>query len=149
MLSLKSLIKLFCIGILPLIVGFVMNYAILYLPIPGFVSILLGLLFFALWGYLSFKIADSNRNPIIQALILCVFGLLMLVLLLYQELIMGEYFANLIGFASQMFFLPFLSTISSIVVPFLNVITMSPIYVVVWIAMFIISCIGCLVKCRK
>ncbi len=145
--------KLLGAGVLPLAVGFAFNYLILYLPLPGFLLLPIELALLVLWGYLAFKLSTPEKNPFAQSLMLCVFGLLMLALVLYQELCLGRYFANIVGFGTQMYFLPLLTLAAQITVPvmrsFMEVIRVWPAYIVVWILMFAASCAGCFLKRRR
>lgn len=68
-------IRLIVIGIMPLILGFVLNWLLMILPITGFFILLLSLLFLIVWGYAAFKIASPSRNFILQAFLMCIFGL--------------------------------------------------------------------------
>lgn len=142
-------IRLIGIGIVPLIVGFVLNWLMTILPITGFFMSLLSLLLLIIWGYAAFKISSPSGNFVLQAFLMCVFGLLMLILVLYQELAMGEYWGNLIGYGSQLFFAPWILPASTVIIPFMSVIRIWPMYIAIWIALFISGCIGCFVKQRK
>lgn len=142
-------IKLIGVGIIPLFLGFLLNWLMTILPITGFVSILLGLLLLLVWGYCSFKLSSPTQNFILQAFSMCAFGLLLLILVLCQEIIVGAYWNNVIGFATQMFFLPWISLAAFITGPFMNVIRLWPMDMVIWISLFVISCVGCFLKRRK
>ena len=145
----KYMLKLFLVGVFPLILGIAKNYLLPLLPISGFIMLLIDLLVLILWGYLSFKVATSEYNSVVQSVILCSFGLLMLGLVLYQELTMNGYFDNVIGFIPQMFFLPFISIPTMFILPNMDKIVLSPIYIGVWICLFVVSNVGCYIKCRK
>ena len=133
------------LGFLPLVLGFLLNW-MMALPIPGIFYTLLSILLLVGWGYLSFKVSSPSSNPFLQALLACSFGLLMLMLVLYQELVMGRYWGNLIGSGTQFFFLPWLSLASTIISPLMHTVRMWLMYVTVWIGLFISSCIGCFKK---
>ena len=137
------------LGVLPLVLGFLLNWAMMILPISRIFYILLSILLLVGWGYLSFKVSSPSSNPFIQALLMCSFGLLMLMLVLYQELVIGRYWGNLIGSGTQFFFLPWLSLASTIISPLMHTVRMWPMYVTVWIGLFISSCIGCFKKRNK
>lgn len=141
--------KLLIVGILPLVVGFAFNYAVLYLPVSGFLLLLVELALLVLWGWLAFKLSLPEKNPMVQAFFLCAFGLLMLALVLYQELGMGQYWRNLIGVGTQIYFLPLLTLAVSIVGPFMEVIRAWPAYIAAWVGMFAAGCLGCLVRRRR
>ena len=84
-------VKLLCAGILPLIVGWIFHFLLLYSPLPIWFYRLAGLALLAGWAYLAYRLSDSGKNPVLQAFFLSAFGLLMLVLALYQEIGMGQY----------------------------------------------------------
>ena len=141
--------KLLGAGVLPLAVGFAFNYLILYLPLPGFLLLPIELALLVLWGYLAFRLSVREKNPIGQAFLMCAFGLLILALVLYQELVLGQYWGNLVGFGTQMYFLPLLTLAATIARPFMEVIRVWPIYILIWIGMFFVSCAGCFLKRRR
>ena len=91
-----------------------------------------------------FEVSDPGRDPVMQAFLLSAFGLVMLALALYQELVAGQYWPGRVGFGTQMYFLPFLSLASSIVNRFFSRIW--PDYIVVWLGIFLAGWAGCLAK---
>ncbi len=147
---LRKLSVLFAVGVLPLVVGVLLHFLVTFIPITGSLRILFDLTLLVLWGYLAYKFASSDVNFVLQAVVLSLFGLVVLALLLYQELVLGYYWPNIIGIGTQAFFLPWLSLSSAIVVPFFGsaTITFVPIYAVAWCVMFASCCIGCGLKCR-
>ena len=74
------------------------------------------------------------------------FGLLMLALTLYQELVMGSYWGNILGYGTQMFFLPWLSLAAFMAAPFTNIIRIWPLYIIIWAGLFLTGCVGCIRK---
>ena len=139
------------LGVLPLVLGFFYNWMLTTLPVRGILYLLLPVLLLVGWGYLSYRVASSSSNPFLQALLTCSFGLVILVLVLYQELAMGQYWGNLVGIATQFFFLPWISLASSVmslISPFVHSIRVWPLYVIIWIGLLAVSCFGC-VKKRK
>lgn len=126
-------------GVLPLLLGFLLNWSMLAFPITGLITQLLALLFLLMWGHLSFKLSTSAKSPILQAFLMCAFGLLMLALVLYQELVMGRYWGGLVGFGTQMFFLPWISLGFLVARPLMSVVRLWPIYVLIWSGLFITS----------
>ncbi len=143
-------IRLIGWGILPVVVGFIENWLLTSSPlgIPGFISRLLSLFLLILWGYSAFRLSDPAHNPIMQALWMCSFGLLMLILVLYQELVLGAYWRNIIGVGTQMFFLPWISLASAILLPFTSGIRLWYLYIMIWVVLFLASSIGCFKKKR-
>lgn len=146
-------LQLILLGIIPLVVGYILNYAILYLPISDLLMNILELGFLFLWGYLAYLVSAPEKNSVMQAFVLCAFGLLMLILVLYQELIIKQYWLNIFGFASQMYFLPFLTLVSTLLTFFVQLfmpaIRIWPFYAAIWICMFAVSCAGCLLKQKE
>lgn len=139
-------VKLFCAGILPLLVGLIFNFIILNFPFTGIPVLIIELALIIGWGFLAFRASNSEKHPMMQAFLLSAFGLLMLALVLYQELGMGQYWGNYIGFGTQIYFLPLLSLVSSIMSPFMTVIRIWPMYIVIWAVMFLAGCAGCYMK---
>ena len=140
--------KLLTAGVLPLLVGYLLNFLLLRLPFP-LPLMLSGLVLLGLWGVLAYRLSDPGRRCFPQGLALCAFGLGMLALVLWQELALGEYWLNPVGFASQMYFLPALSAASAVMAPFLKVVTPWPLYIGEWLSLLAVSCTGCLLKRRR
>lgn len=149
----RKTIKLIFLGMIPLVVGYALNFAAPLLPVSGLILsvIEVGLLF--LWGWLAYRASSPEKNSVVQALLLCSFGLLLLVLALYQELVMGQYWKNFIGSVTQIYFVPFLTiaaaALTSLVRLFLPTDQVWPFYVAIWGCMFAVSYAGCFIKSRK
>lgn len=100
---------LFCLGLIPLGLGFLMNSWIMANPYsfpPGKIS---GFLFLTLWtilGFISGRFTETAKKS--SNIVHCP-ALIMLALLLFQEIILRRYWPNIIGIASQFFYLPLLS----------------------------------------
>ena len=143
--------KLFLAGVLPLAGGYLQKF-MMYLPLGAFYQ-LVALALVVLWGYLAYRLSNLQKNPVVQSGMMCALGLLMLALVLYQELVLGHYWPNLIGTVTQVYFLPFLSAVSMVFLPVLSVlmpvIKMWPLYLCAWLCMFSACWIGCMVKGRK
>ena len=142
----NSTAKQLCLGILPLLVGILYNYAIVFLPFPIF---FMSILFVVLWLVLCYMAANPEKNAALQTARMCLFGAVMLALVLYQELVQGSYWRNPIGSLSQIYFLPAMSFFGSFITPFLDVIRTFPIYIASYIGMCLICLGACLVKIRK
>lgn len=105
-----------------------------------------------LMGIFCIETVRSCTQILIQSLLFCTFGLLMLLLVLYQELVMGAYWENPIGFCTQAYFLPWIllaSTIMSLFSPLMELIRVWPLYIVIWVSLFIASCAECAIKKRR
>ena len=135
-------------GMLPLLAGYGLNFLLLRLPLPVPLG-LMGAALLVLWGILAYRLADPGRRCLPQALALCAVGLLMLALTGWQELALGAYWPNPLGFASQMYFLPALSVSAAVMSPFLKVITTWPLYAGEWVLLAAVSSCGCALKHRR
>lgn len=138
------------LAVSPLAVGYGLNHAMLNFPIPILVIAILGLCLLFLWGYFSYRIASRDKNPFLQACWICAFGFLMLLLVLYQELVLGRYWFNLFGTAPQLYFLPLFAVATTAlrlsVALFVPITQIWPYYILIWGCMFAASCAGCLKK---
>ena len=146
-------VKLFLAGIMPLIVGYIMNYVIIYLPFSGVIINVIEIGFFVLWGYLAYRLSDKEKNPGAQAFVMCTVGLVMLLLVLYQELIMGQYWFGYLGSATQFYFFPFLTLASTILNGIfsllMSTIRIWPFYIMIWSGLFLTSYVGCRMKQKR
>ena len=140
--------KLLAAGVLPRFVGYLVNFLLLRLSFPAPPG-LLGVARLGLWGYWAYRLSDPGRGALRQGLALCAFGLGMLALVLWQELALGEYWRNPLGFASQMYFLPVLSVSAAVMGPFLKVITPWTLYIGEWCLLLAVSCAACALKRRR
>ena len=145
--------KLILWGVLPLPLGYLLNFAMWHFPLSGLLLTGTNLLLLLLWGYLAYRLSSPRGNPIRQALALCAFGLAVLALVLFQELALGRYWFNALGIASQMFFLPFLSLGFAAADPlaglFLSSMRVWPAYLAAWLLMLAAAWAGCVLKSRR
>ena len=142
----KNMVRLLLLGLMPLAVGYLMNYVLMLLPFPLFFGSLLPLL---LWAWLSGRMADSSESALLQALLLNAFGLLMLLLVLLQELILGAYWENILGLFSQLFFLTGLPLASVLFRSLTATTSLWPFYGASWLFLYLTSLAGILFYRRK
>ena len=96
------------LGVIPLAVGFVMNWLMMTFSQTVFPYLLISIAFLSFWTWLGFNSYKFNKEGnTIYFLHLPAF--LALVLNLYQEVVLGHYFGNLLGICTQFFFLPVLN----------------------------------------
>ena len=144
-------VKLLLAGALPLAMGYVLNFA-LYLPIAGLLMRIMGWIMIFLWFCLAYRLADSSDSIVRQSFFMCAFGLLMLALVLYQELVLGQYWLNILGWGPQIYFLPFLSAVFTLFSPVLaqlGTIRMWPLYICEWFLIFVVCLAGCWRKKKR
>ncbi len=100
---------LFLIGLLPFALGFAMNALLManmnfVLPYK-----LIGIIWLLLWGFFGYLMRDYAGSGIKSAAIAHSVALADLLLLLYQELVLGRYWLNFLGSATQFYYLPVLN----------------------------------------
>lgn len=139
-------VRLLLLGLLPLIAGYILNFLILNTAVP---ILGLNIIFLLFWAYLCYRFAEPGRSVLIQSLCACAVGFVMLALILFQEIAVGAYWPNFLGFASQIYFLPLITLVTIPMAPFMDVITMSPIMIAVQICLFAVSCLACWLKTRR
>ncbi|MPM24967.1 hypothetical protein SDC9_71456 [bioreactor metagenome] len=108
MRNMKKILLLF-MGLLPFFLGLSMNALLmrnmnLVLPYP-----LLGIAWLLLWGLLGCFTAGCAGSVKESSFLAHIIPLVVLLLLLYQELILGQYWFNLGGLATQLYYLPLLN----------------------------------------
>lgn len=138
-------------GVLPLVIGKGLSLFML-LPITGWMLLPISAVLYFLWYRLAYRLFDEHRNLFIQSFLMCAFGLFMLLLLLFQEFVVGHMWLNILGVSCQLYFLPGLSITSFILSPFLfsatEAVRFWPLYLCEWIILFILCLIGVLMKRR-
>ena len=131
---------LLLMGLVPLAVGYLLNFVMMALPVPPF---FLGAVMLVLWGYYCHKRAADDTSAVLQTLMMNAVGTLMLILVLVQELILGAYWGNYAGLITQVYFLPCLPLISVLAHIFTRVTALWALYLIEWAFMLAASFIGC------
>lgn len=137
-------IILFVLGLIPFGLSFLMNSWMMsnqdsVLPLK-----LIGILFIAFWIFIGFITSEFAETPLKSSIIVNTSAFLVLLLLLYQEIIQGYYWANsLIGIGTQFYFLPLINLSSFInrLTPFVWVT-----YIIAFIIMFASYNLGAYLK---
>lgn len=125
---------LLLIGFIPFAVGYGLNALMLgayydtALPY-GWIGVSMLVIWFGL-GMLARPLGESAFQ---SAMVVHIPGLLVLALILYQELVLGQYWLNAVGFATQLFFLP-LIYLSGIITFFAS--AMSAVYISAFLLLF-------------
>lgn len=96
------------LGFIPLAIGCVMNWLMMTFSQTVFPYILISIAFLAFWAWLGFISYKFNKEG--KAIFFIHLpAVLALVLNLYQEVVLGHYWGNLLGICTQFFFLPVLN----------------------------------------
>jgi len=126
--------NLFFLGLIPFMLGFLMNSWLMQNPDSILPFQLIGLIFLAFWvtiGFISYKFETSLLE---SAVIAHLPALLMLLFIMYQEIILGQFWSNLFGIATQLYYLPLINISSSVVGIFLS---LTPWAINIWSASII------------
>ena len=142
----KRIVKLILIGTLPLWIGIVLNSILTVASMPIFI---VSAFFMGAWVYLCYKCAIGWQDLLPQAVCLNLFGFVMLLLVLFQELVLGSYWMNYLGMATQLYFLPGLAFVSVLIGRHMPVITIPAMYASEMVILFLLSLLGCWLKSRK
>lgn len=105
---------LFLLGLTPLALGFWMNSWMMNNPNNMLPYKLIGIVFLVFWFVIGFKTCKFEETTLKSAAIVNLPALLMVILLIFQELILGQYWMNLFGTITQFYYLPLVNISASI-----------------------------------
>ncbi len=142
----KRLAFLFC-GCFPLVLGYLLNYLIMsnYVP-PLF---LIGIAILIVWflvGMFSAKFIEHKTEII---LLLNAPAFLFLLLGLLQEIVLGQYWLNQVGLATQLYYLPLLNFTATLLQIVINHFYLSYGYVLSFSLLLISSYCGRVIAQRR
>ena len=106
---------LILLGFIPLVLGFIMNSWILENPDSVLPFKLIGFAFLAFWVIVGFFGFKFEKTLVKSTLIAHIPALLALLLIMYQEIILGQFWSNLLGMATQFYYLPLVNISASVV----------------------------------
>lgn len=112
-------VTLFLLGFIPLALGFIMNSWMMKNQNSILPFKLIGVIFLLFWIFLGLKTSEFEETPVKSAIIGNSPAILMLLLIMFQEIILGRFLLNMVGIVSQFYFLPLINLSSSIVGVFL------------------------------
>ncbi len=115
-------IGLFLIGIIPLGIGITMNSWMMenQYTLPPLKTI--GILFLVFWIFIGAITVNIDKTPLKSAILVNLPALIMVLLIIFQGVILGRFWPNLFGIATQYFYLPLIN-ISSLIVGFFYALT--------------------------
>ena len=108
----KKLI-LFLLGFIPLVLGFLMNSWMMKNQSSILPFNLIGIFSLAIWTFIGYKTYEVGKPLLESAIIVNLPAFLALLLNLVQEIILGRYWFNVFGVATQFFYLPLISLSST------------------------------------
>lgn len=136
-------------GFFPLLIGFIMNYA---LKVSNYMLVLpytlIGIVVLGIWCTAAYIFNKKIRNPYKVMLLLNLIAFLDFLLICVQLFVYDQFWFNIVGIWSQVFYLP-LTRLSSLIVRLLPLpyITTVPIKLISFMLLLIASFIGC--KCYE
>ena len=106
---------LLLIGIIPFVLGFLMNSWLMQNPNSILPFKLIGITFLVFWVFVGFITCKFEKTPYHSALFIHTPAVITLLLLTYQEMVLEQFWHNMIGLATQFYYLP-LTNISSFII---------------------------------
>lgn len=136
-------IVLLLVGFLPLLFGYLLNYLMMNGNIP---LLLINIAMLIIWffvGMFSIKLVDKKIESL---LLLNAPAFIVLLLLLFQEIVLGQYWFHPVGMATQFFYLSVLKLALSITSMLHRVFYA---YIIAFLFMLITSCSGRIISERR
>ena len=137
-----SILILTALGLIPFVVGWIVNFLIMADVFPWFLATAVLIL---IWGFIAYKAYGRVKSVTKIVIFLNIVALVVLILIGVQELVLQRYWFNFIGRWSQNYYLPFIF----FGFLFSGASTVFAGYCVAFILMVIASLAGCLIKKRK
>ena len=94
------------LGLIPLVLGGILNWIALNSTWYFFAFIFMGPLMFALWIALSYHMRPRLKDTFNTVILLNLFAIIFIILFTVQHFVLHEYLPNIIGRWPQLFFLP-------------------------------------------
>lgn len=144
---------LLLVGLIPFVLGFLMNSWLMQNQNSVLPFKLIGILFLVFWVLVGFKTCKFEKTPLKSAVIIHLPAFLILLCIMYQEIIVGHYWSNIFGMSTQLYYLPLITISSFLVGLFLS---FTPWAIHIWSAsllafllMFSSYYLGCYLKNRR
>lgn len=106
---------LLLIGLIPFVLGFLMNSWLMQHPNSILPFKLIGIIFLGFWVLVGFITCKFEKTPLKSAVIIHLPAFLVLILIMFQNIILGQYWSNLFGWAIQMYYLPLINISNTLV----------------------------------
>lgn len=136
-------------GLTPFLIGYVLNFIFIKLSFNfATIAYIVSVVFFLYWGLLGFVFSKFTSSKVYTLAISHSPALLVLLLVLIQELISKRYWNNILGVATQFFYLPTI-VVSSKVTGFFPVNQMWKTYIMSFILMIAVFYLGSYLRDRN
>ncbi|MBS4053523.1 MAG: hypothetical protein KGZ64_01960 [Thermaerobacter sp.] len=131
---------LMLLGLTPFLIGFVLNAAFLTVLQAHFQ--LLSAVLLGLWGYLSYRLRNPQDSALKNAMLLQVPAFAVLLLVIYQAYLRGEFWPNAFGRLTQFYYLPVIPLAAQIARLFFDAVGSWQLYTLGFALMFVASLVG-------
>ena len=131
---------LLLVGLMPLLAGVALDAAT-----PRFsqsYSVLLSAALLGLWGYLSYKVRRPQDTALTHAIMMQVPAFAVLLLVIYQVYVQGEFWPNAVGMMTQLYYLPVMALVARIARLFFDDIGLGLMFLVGFAVMLVASLVG-------
>ena len=105
---------LFLIGFIPFVLGFLMNSWLMQNQNSVLPFKLIGILFLIFWVLVGFITCKFGKTPLKSAVIINLPAFLTLLIIIYQDIVLEQYWSNIVGSATQFYYLPLINISSSL-----------------------------------
>ncbi|MFF2754471.1 hypothetical protein ACFVR1_12090 [Psychrobacillus sp. NPDC058041] len=142
----KKLI-LFFIGLIPFVLGFLMNSWLMQNQNSILPFKLIGIIFLVFWALVGFITCKFEKTPFKSAAIINLPAFLTLLFIMYQGIILGQFWSNIFGLATQFYYLPLINISASLGI----FLPLSPLHnwslsLIAFLLMFASYYLGCYLK---
>ena len=137
------------LGLFPFVLGFAMNSWLMDNPNSILPFRLIGILFLVFWVWVGFITCKYAKTPYQSVVIIHLPALFVLFLIMYQNIVLEQYWSNFFGLATQFYYLPLInisSFISSLIMTGGLHVQMSTAMVVAFLLMYGSYYVGCYFK---
>lgn len=105
-------------------------------------SVLISAVLLGMWGYLSYRMRSPEGTALTNAITMQLPAFAVLLLVMYQVYMRGEFWPNAFGILTQLYYLPVSSLAARIARLFSDVIGLWEVYTAGFTAMFVASLVG-------
>lgn len=139
-------IVLFLLGLIPFMLGYQMSSWLMQNQDSVLPFKLIGILFLIFWILVGFITSKFEKTPLMTSIILNLPAFLVLLLIMYQTIIVGQSWSTLFGWAIQLYFLPLINISSFIVGRLFFYVHMWSACLVAFLLMFASTYLGCYLR---
>lgn len=136
---------LFLLGLIPFVLGFLMNSWLMQNQNSVLPSNIIGIIFLIFWVLVGFITCKHGKKRLTSTITINLTAFLILLLIMYQEAILDRYWSNIFGWSTQIYYLALINISSFLLGIFLPSTTVGiwPESLIAFLLMFASYYIGC------